>query len=1181
MNRACRTALLALATAAITLPALPRAARAQNRPAGLPGRGPSSNFLRHQRPLTPQERATLKEVEGDFRRYAAAANRHHARMRAMLRREYDKRKKQLEDRYKKRMLAAKESQRLKHLHEIALLLKFIKEHPNHQQFTPDAMYRLADLYLDEADQKLEEQEEADPMGDHKADYSKAIALWDQIVRTFPKYRQMANTLYLYAYYSNAQDERKSLELYLALVCANKYKPLDPPPKEPTRAEWEARQKTKTLVDPYAQCQPIKGAARELVRHAWVRGVADIHFATPGELDEAIAAYKKITSNPRSKLYEEALYKLAWSYYRRDFLLDAIKQFDKSVVRYDRIVAQGKTPKIQLRDEALQYIAVSLTDPWDGELETDPVKAFSRAMNFYKGREKEPHVHDVWVTIGQAFADIQAYDQAIAAFTKAISPPWNLKPDAPIVHQKIVDAYEAKGDEAGANEEASKLATRYSPGTPWYTANEKNRKAMKNQRRIAQRMLYGSARNMHRDAAQKQQEYIAGGSQDAELKKQYLALYDKAIKLYKSFLKQYPESEHVYTFTHALAECYYYTGRYMEAVPHYRWVRDHRNLSTELFEDAAKSIVKSYEAEADRRIKEGKLNALVIPDIKTLQALPKPIKSRTIPDIHKKLQAAYDEYQRLVNEPKTAPKMGLNAALVSLAYLHLNDAIKRFDVVLKRFCDKPEATRAKDGMLVIYKVRNNDEKYRETNARFISGKCGTDKQRELAKAQNRTLEFDILARAYKNKDFEKAGLGYYRYYKNAPADDKNWPVALYNAALSYKESGKNRTAIYLFKEFIKRAESRDKKNLPFRKSPYYVVALDQTARSYQASYKYKDGVDTYMKLYRLAGKAQKLGLSKPPAVPGEPEKTFREVRLDALYNAALFKELDRDFKGAIKLYRRYAREETKKRRIDRAYWAVARLYRSMGDLQMLETSYARWRRKFGRSTYTVDGKQATNDRDYVYTYYDMAKLYAKKGRRYRREVQRYRTETRKAWERIGKPQNTRTAHWAGEFEVDAAERYFKNVYRPFKIKVRARNKRHAAALRGKLDKLAKTARDKYLTAGKKYGVAEYAMAAKVRYGEILMLYNEKFYNMPTPKYVLALDRKYPDQDVIGKYEQGVQDVLAPQTQEARKQWESVVKLARQKGEYNEWVQEALEDLNREFPTQWPAQHAPMVEGTAKP
>src|SRR5262249_40027010 len=198
------------------------------------------------------------------------------------------------------------------------------------------------------------------------------------------------------------------------------------------------------------------------RHAWVRGVADEHFAVAGELDDAIAAYRKVADNGTdSKLYAESLYKLAWSYYKRDFLRDSIVAFDKSVKLYDDTVAAGNTPPLELRDESIQYISVAFTDPWNGETDTDPVKAFDRAKEFYKGRENEPHVRDVWVALGHAFADLQAWDQAVDSYRIAIGPPWELNPHNPIVHQQIVNAYEAKGDKFAADQAAAELAKKYS------------------------------------------------------------------------------------------------------------------------------------------------------------------------------------------------------------------------------------------------------------------------------------------------------------------------------------------------------------------------------------------------------------------------------------------------------------------------------------------------------------------------------------------------------------------------------------------------------------------------------------------------------------------------------------------------------------------------------------------------
>ena len=337
-------------------------------------------------PLSPRERQTLREVEADFARYKNQAENHHRKMRQLLLREYNSRVSMLERRYADKLARTQQTKRKRHLEAIALLEKFIQDHSNHPQFTPDAMFRLADLYLDEADRQVESREEAGDL-DAIADYSKSLNLWETILKRFPEYRQMAGTLYLLAYYGQTIDERRSLQLFLSLVCANKYSPKNPPPASLSEEYARERYQQRNLHNPYKECTPWKGADAELIRYAWVRGVGDHHFATPGELDEAIAAYNFVTTNKSAFLYEEALYKLAWSYYRRDFLLEAAERFDQSVIRYDQLIAEGKEPRLHLREEALQYIAVAFTDPWEGELETNPDTALERARKFYAGREK--------------------------------------------------------------------------------------------------------------------------------------------------------------------------------------------------------------------------------------------------------------------------------------------------------------------------------------------------------------------------------------------------------------------------------------------------------------------------------------------------------------------------------------------------------------------------------------------------------------------------------------------------------------------------------------------------------------------------------------------------------------------------------------------------------------------------
>ncbi len=1130
-----------------------------------PARRPAPAPSLRRAPLSASERQLLDEIERDFARYQDAAKAHEARMVTILRRAYTTQQKRLEARYDTHLRHAEEQKTQSHLDTIALLQAFIKKHPNHGQFTPDAMFRLADLYLDESEAELEAIEErADPDVDPVADYSRSITLWQQILDRFPQYRQLPGTVYLLAHYSKIQDERRSLKLFLSLVCANQHRHTEPAPPAPNRAVASARARRRTMSNPYGECSPMAGADGELIQHAWVRGVGDLHFMVPGELDQAIAAYNRVADSPQAGLYAESLYKLAWSYYRRDFMLESIQYFDQSLVTYDAAVARGETPKLELRDESLQYIAVAFTDPWNGELDTDPAVSLQRAQAFYRGQEGEAHVRDVWEVLGYAFVEIQAYDQAIAALSKALDPPWHLHRNNPLVHQEIVNAYEAKGDKLAADEAAGQLAARYGPGSQWYIANEKDREAMANQRRIGERMLYAAARNLHAAATAQRETYETAGIVDPVARGQYLELYGKAVDLYRSFLEQYPESLQTYELTFALAEALYFSGRYLESVPHYRWVRDHRELSESHFEEAAYSVIQALEAEANRLVAAGVIEDIRVPTAEELRALPQPVQAQAMPDIYRRLQQEWDKYQELSPDPKTAPQMGLNAALVAIAYYDLDDAVMRLGKVVDGFCGTAEAARAKDGLLTIYEARGQADAFKATNDKFIAAKCGDSETLALAKAQNRSIEFRRAGYLFSGQQYGEAAKAFYTYYKSSPADDADAPTALYNAAISYRAAGRPKTAIHLLREFT------NNRAPAYRKSGYYLEALRFTAIAYHGMFDYDRAVAAYLELYDQAGTAKARGLTLPPPPPGESAKTFAEVRLDALYNAALLRELDRDFKSAVDLYRRYEREERDRRRKDRALWAIARIHRASGNIGSMISAYDNWRRQYGND--------AGNEDDYVFSFYDVAEAYAKRKRT--PQADDYRRKTIAAWEKKGAQKRTRGAELAGECALYFAESHYRKTFMPLRIRRAARTEKQALAQRKSLDAKTKDMQQQFLALGR-FGVGEYAMAAKVRYGETLTLYAQKVFEMPTPQYVLNLDRRNPDLGLVAQFEETVTQTLAPLAEEAKKEWREVVDMAKQQGVSNRWSKLALENLNREFPDEYPILHDELASGTEEP
>ncbi len=1205
MARAVRWSLLAVAIASVVhaqpgsppapAPAPTNPVPVADGPATGPGLGtptaPAAGTPTAARPvnvtpveLTPKEMEALKGVERDWADFARSAEEHDKRMRAIAKVDFDSRTGELEKRYSERIAKTEVDRTKRHADTIAIIEKFLKDHPDHEQYTPDKMYQLADLYLDQANDEVdarfaerEKQGAAAPdQAEIIADYSKSLSLWFDILSKFPTYRQTPQTLYLLAYYGKTKDERRSLEVFLALTCSNKYKWTDTPPAVPTHKEAIKRVESKQLRDPYADCQPYPGADPELVRHAWVRGIADYHFTIQGELDEAIAAYLKVANGgAESRLYAESLYKLAWSYYKRDFLLDSIKRFDDSVKLYDQIVAAGNPPPLELREESIQYIAVAFTDPWEGETDTDPTKAFDRAKKFYAGRENEPHVRDVWVALGKAFEDLQAYDQAVDCFKIAIGPPWELDPHNPTVHQEIVNAFELKGDKYAADEAAGQLATRYAPGTAWYIANEKNREAMESQRRISERALYAAARNTHSAASVMRKDYDAASKKDPQAKADYIAMYGKAVDLYRQFIDNYRDSDYIYEFNFLEGEALFYSERYPEAIAQYKWVRDHRDMGNAHYIEAARSILQAYVDEADREVAANKLLPLKIPTIAELKATPQPWSPQPIPETYVQLQAEYDNYQNIVQDPQAAPAQGINAAMISLAYFHIDDAIARFKKVEDQFCHAPPpdprdpksiapASRAKDGILAIYEAQGNFDGIQQTNNAFIQNQCGDKTAIDLAVSQNRSINFERASGFYAKQQYIPAAEAFYRFYKTAPEKDSDLPVALYNAAVSYKLGERPKTAIALFREFSQRPEKN------FKESSYYLDAMRLTAASYQAAFDYDNAVKTYLDLYDTTKKAKRLGIKAPDPLPGEKARTLEEISLDALYNAAFAAELNRDFKKSVDLYGQYERIEPDHRKQDRAQWSIAGIYRQSGDVGSMVDALDRWRSRYGRD--------AGNEDDYVKSYADTAELWHKKGRT--PQAKAAEKDAIDAWKSHGATKGSKGAKLAAQFAINAAEDYYDRVWAPLQItrQITSSNvkqvKAQIEAQKGSIEATRKKAEDNYIELDQ-FGVLEASMAAKVRFGDIQYDRAQKIANFPIPKIIQGND------DVVAAFEAARDAALKKDLDEAKADWQDVYEKAKAGGISNKWSQHAVENLAREFPDEFHVLRQELVEGTDRP
>ena len=176
----------------------------------------------------------------------------------------------------------------------------------------------------------------------------------------------------------------------ALVCNNKYKPLDapPPPAPSTGQAGQAK-----VENPYVGCTPVKANSRFLPE-AWTR-IGEYHFDN-SELEMAIAAYSRVLDFKDSPYYDKALYKLAWSYYRADDYPNAIKRFDELVVFSDKKKAESGLEGSDLRTESVQYLGISFAEKdWNGDSIDDAETGLERIEKFYqRPRERAARARDL-------------------------------------------------------------------------------------------------------------------------------------------------------------------------------------------------------------------------------------------------------------------------------------------------------------------------------------------------------------------------------------------------------------------------------------------------------------------------------------------------------------------------------------------------------------------------------------------------------------------------------------------------------------------------------------------------------------------------------------------------------------------------------------------------------------------
>ena len=901
-------------------------------------------------PYTPEERKEIEALLGESKTFSKASESYRQTVNGIVKRAHSKRLKTLVAKYEEQIKKEEAEERVRRIAAITLFEDFLRRYPNDPRWTPDVIFRLAELYFEKSHDEYLQAEDSyqknmaaydtaqkqfekgkltvkpTPPSTPKQDYSKTVYLHQKLIREFPNYRLIEGAYYLVGFcLGEMGKETLGNQAFLALVCTNKHKPpltLTEPAapaadstkrKAPLPGGDDMPMKPTLNVTAYQDCV-AKNSKGRFNAEAWIR-IGEFHF-DENQFGEAIAAYSRVLKlGPKSNTYyDEALYKLAWTYYRADRFMEAIKHFDQLVAYSDKEYERTGKYGSEMRPESIQYLAISFSEEdWDGDTNPDPESGFQRIEKFYGHRTKEKHVYEVYRRLADIYMDIHKYDDAVMVY-KLCLKRWPFRSDNPELQDKVIMALERQRKFDKAMAEREEFTRLFGKNTEWEKRNRNNPKALKKAQEYDEQALIQAA-VFHHKKGQEAMAKFQGGDQPAYQTAK--AEYGLAARAYKKYIERFPNTKNSYDIRYSYAFCLFFSERFAEAGKIFEAVRD-SNLDNRYQEEAAHSAIKSYEELIKRA-------SLTTPDLPQASKPPATLKPITMPEYFAKWQASLDAYGKVLPKSPKTPRLTYKAAELSYRFLNFTDARTRFASIYQKHCGDPMAVNAGQAILVTYQLEKNMDKMEEWAIKLKAGKCGKSSGSTDYGTLISGIRFKKANAAMKAQQWDKAAAAFLALVDSDPKA-KDAPAALNNAAVSYEKSKRFESALKIYERIWKE----------YPQSEHSGNALWRTALNYQRTFEFSRAVNNY------------LILANSPKFASDPN------RKKSILRAAVILENDQAYERSAKLFIRYARAMGPVKKGAEAFYKAGLIYEKMGNYGKMVQTF----RDFSRTYGSVEGQAAS-------------------------------------------------------------------------------------------------------------------------------------------------------------------------------------------------------------------------------
>jgi cellulose synthase operon protein C len=1095
---------------------------------------------------------------------------------------YEMRKAAIDAKYRGR-IEAEEKLELQALKDaIAYFERFLKKHPDEPQYTPDAMFRLAELYYDvsyieflDRLAKYGELQEQGKLGDQEPpvkEFDRTIALFRDLIRRYPEYKNIDGAYYLLGYCLNDTGKEDEARMaWLNLVCGNKFR-YDPVAFEAAKGEGGPKRAERVsasldtgsadgdpglgFVDPFEGCKPISENSRFFFETWWLVGNYHFDFDTSRfGVETAIAAYKKLIEDPTHRFYDKGLYKLAWSYFKADRYPEAIQTFAKVVDYSDAHDIKGSG----MRPESIQYLAVCFfTDDWNVDQVPDSVTPLQRLQDPALMPQDRKWTREVYSRLGDIFAENEKQDDAIAVW-RLFLEKWPLDVQAPFVQNKIADAYREMRKFDDELAERSKL-DKFGKNSEWWKANEEHPDAQNQVATMAQDALIGAAVAHHQNAQALRSKGQATG--DQQILEFALDEYNLAAAAYKKYIEQNPDTPDAYDLNFQMADALFWSGQYEAAKAEYIKVRD-SNLDDRYREQSAHMVVLAIERIMDNEKIAGRL--ALREEAPPLTGAPPAPEKLEIPALLTELMQERDNYLKYNPGAPQTSTFEYQSAQNYYRYGDWDEAKKRYEALYGKYCKKDElAFEAWKVLLNMATDQDNlDEKERlalleqQNQCQVAGAKATGDESIDLGSllgdvAMQRAMDkFKVCNEGKDAAVCTEAGDQLVAAVAKAPKH-KSADAALHNAALAYENAQRFETAMQLYGRIVNE----------YPDSQWVDKCLFKQAFAANAFFEYEKALSNYKIL------------------ADSPKFKDSQYREDSVYNSAYILTNLQSYKDAIPYWQRYAAEvDDETKRIEAAFNAADMQYRARAwsaAVTSYEDFVARFERNASAGPFVVKAEfrlaDAEGERD----------KHGSQVKAWERTIELYK--------RLVNQPGSMSAEYAAEAHFLLIEEGMRD-FEKFEIKG---NQKQIEKKRQEGAETVKELEARYREI-EAYRRPEWSLAAEFRIGYAYEVYAKAILGTPMPtldemlkmagmskeeiRYIKSMPKEERDDmqfQIEDKIRAKLEETVSAMEAKAQAEYKIAIDLARKGNISNDWTLLALERMNAYDPDNYPRQHNGIVE-----